>query len=290
MKILPVERIDVKEIKLSDEDIAIKTKTFLSLVFVMRGSGTLTYDERTINFKESKLFIIPQHQLYHFTSEDAELVVIECPIEFIDKIRLEADRIESCENLYKLQYISNNYHARAGCVFRNNDDEGFAQVLIAQIVREYKNKTDDYLIIRNCISILLNIIARNIIDSETSDLPQNRKAFSIMKIITYIQEHVKDKEKTRIHAIADHFGISRNYFGEYFKQHTGVSYQDYLLDYRLKLVETYLKYSSVRLSEIAYELQFSDESHLSKLFKKHRNMTPKEYRKNALIRSDHQEM
>lgn len=290
MKLLPVERIDVKEIKLYYEEIDLKTKTFLSLVYVLRGHGKLTYDERTITFKESKLFIIPQHQRYRFKSENAELVVIQCPIEFIDKIRLEADRIESCENLHKLQYISNNYHARAGCVFRNKDDERFAEVLIVQIAREYRNKTNDYLIIRNCISILLNLIARNIIESETSDLQQNRKAFSVMKIITYIQEHVKDKEKTRIHAIADHFGISRNYFGEYFKQHTGISYQDYLLDYRLKLVETYLKYSSVRLSEIAYELQFSDESHLSKLFKKHRNMTPKEYRKSVSAETDREDI
>jgi AraC-like DNA-binding protein len=47
----------------------------------------------------------------------------------------------------------------------------------------------------------------------------------------------------------------------------------------LKLVENYLRHSSIRLSEIAYELQFSDESHLSKLFKKHRGQTPGEYRK-----------
>lgn len=282
MKILPVERINVKEIKLCHQEIDLKTTAFLSLIYIVKGHGTLVYDERTITFSENKLFVIPQHQLYQFKSENAELITVECPIEFIDRIRLEADRIESCENLFKLQYISNNYHARAGCVFRNKNDEKFAETLIVQVAREYKNKADDYLIIRNCISILLNLIARNIIESETSDLPQNRKAFSIMKIITYIQEHIKDREKTKIQVIAGHFGISRNYFGEYFKQQTGVSYQDYLLDYRLKLVETYLKYSSVRLSEIAYELQFSDESHLSKLFKKHRNITPKEYRKNAL--------
>ncbi|MBL1222510.1 helix-turn-helix domain-containing protein [Chryseobacterium sp. L7] len=282
MKVLPVEHIDVKEVRFCHEEILIKTKAFLSLVYVQKGSGRLTYDERTISFTESKLFVIPQNQFYHFKSEDALLTVIQCPVEFIDKIRLEADRIESCENLYKLQYISNNYHARAGCVFRDKEDESFAEALITQIAREYKNKTNDYLIIRNGMSILLNLIARNIIGSETSELQQNRKAFSIMKIITYIQEHVKDKEKLRIQMIADHFGISRNYFGEYFKQQTGIAYQEYVLDYRLKLVETYLKYSSVRLSEIAYELQFTDESHLAKFFKKHRGMTPKEFRKTTL--------
>ncbi|OCA72394.1 AraC family transcriptional regulator [Chryseobacterium artocarpi] len=279
MKGLHLEGIKVKEIELAGEKIVFNTKSFLSFVYIVKGKGELLYDERNIEFTERKLFIIPQQQSYCFESEDAALISIECPIEFIDKIRLEADRIESCENLYKLQYISNNYHARAGCVFRNKNDEDFAETLILQISREFKNRAEDYLIIRNCISILLNLIARNIIQSETSDLQENRKAFSIMKIITYIQQNIKDREKTGIQTIADHFGISGNYFGEYFKQQTGVSYQDYLLDYRMKLVETYLKYSSVRLSEIAYELQFSDESHLSKLFKKYRGITPGEFRK-----------
>ena len=279
MKGLPLEEIDVREIQLREEEVVFKTKTFLSFVYIVKGKGTLTYDERSINFSNGKLFIIPQQEEYRFESESAQLISIQCPVEFIDKIRLEADRIESCENLHKLQYISHNYHARAGCVFRDKNDEHFAEILIRQIANEFKNKAEDYLIIRNCMSILLNLIARNIIQSETSDLQENRKAFSIMKIIAYIQQHIKDREKTAIQAIADHFGISGNYFGEYFKQQTGISYQEYLLDYRLKLVETYLKYSSVRLSEIAYELQFSDESHLSKLFKKYKGVTPGEYRK-----------
>lgn len=278
MKGLHLEGIKVKEIKLKGETV-FKTTSFLSFIYIVTGKGNLLYDERYIDFTEGKLFIIPQQESYCFESENADLISIECPIEFIDKIRLEADRIESCENLYKLQYISNNYHARVGCVFRNKNDEDFAKNLIQQVAYEFRNKAEDYLIIRNCISILLNLIARNIIQSETSDLQENKKAFSIMKIITYIQKHIKDREKTGIQVIAEHFGISGNYFGEYFKQQTGVSYQDYLLDYRLKLVETYLKYSSVRLSEIAYELQFSDESHLSKLFKKYRGVTPGEYRK-----------
>ncbi|UTX49250.1 AraC family transcriptional regulator [Chryseobacterium sp. MA9] len=280
MKGLHLEGIDVREITLKEGETAFKTKTFLSFIYIVKGKGTLAYDDRSIDFSQGKLFIIPQQEVYRFQSEAAQLISIQCPIEFIDKIRLEADRIESCENLYKLQYISNNYHAKAGCVFRNRNDEHFAETLILQITSEFKNKAEDYLIIRNCMSILLNLIARNIIQSETSDLQENRKAFSIMKIITYIQQHIKDREKTGIQIIAEHFGISGNYFGEYFKQQTGVSYQDYLLDYRLKLVETYLKYSSIRLSEIAYELQFSDESHLSKLFKKYRGVTPGEYRKN----------
>ena len=166
MKGLPLEEIDVREIKLKEEEIVFKTKTFLTFVYVVKGEGTLAYDDRSINFSQGKLFIIPQQEEYRFKSEMAQLISIQCPAEFIDKIRLEADRIESCENLHKLQYISHNYHARAGCIFRNKNDEQFAETLILQIANEFKNKAEDYLIIRNCMSILLNLIARNIIQSQ----------------------------------------------------------------------------------------------------------------------------
>ncbi|RKO69855.1 AraC family transcriptional regulator [Sphingobacterium puteale] len=90
---------------------------------------------------------------------------------------------------------------------------------------------------------------------------------------------LRTKIKPTIRQIASHFGISKNYFDEYFKQQTGTSSLDYRLAYRLELVETYLRYSSTRLGEIAHELEFSDKNHLSKLLKKHRGLTPNEYRK-----------
>ncbi|WP_433902930.1 helix-turn-helix domain-containing protein [Sphingobacterium puteale] len=60
---------------------------------------------------------------------------------------------------------------------------------------------------------------------------------------------LRTKIKPTIRKIASHFGISKNYFDEYFKQQTGTSSLDYRLAYRLKLVETYLRYSSTRLGE-----------------------------------------
>ena len=43
--------------------------------------------------------------------------------------------------------------------------------------------------------------------------------------------------------------------------------QQYILNYKLKLVENRLLHSEMRISEIVAELGFTDESHLNKLFK-----------------------
>ena len=43
--------------------------------------------------------------------------------------------------------------------------------------------------------------------------------------------------------------------------------QQYIIKYKLKLVENRLLHSEMRINEIAAELGFTDESHLNKLFK-----------------------
>ena len=48
-----------------------------------------------------------------------------------------------------------------------------------------------------------------------------------------------------------------------------MSIRQYILEYRLNLVKIRLQYSDLTISEIAYELDFSDESHLNNLLKKY---------------------
>ena len=90
-----------------------------------------------------------------------------------------------------------------------------------------------------------------------------------------------DKLKTK--AISQHFGISENYLGRYFKKHTNETMQQYILNYKLKLVENRLLHSEMRISEIVAELGFTDESHLNKLFKKYRGCSPTNFRKNNAV-------
>lgn len=271
--------IHITEHLLIDDVFSIQPKAHLTIVYIQKGKGMSRYEDHKVPFKKGKLFIIPFDTPYSFESKDGQILVIECPQSFITQIRTEADRIETCDNINKLTYITHNYHTKAGCVFQSEEDAVFAEQLLHSIQREHNNHTQDYLIIRQCISILLNLVARNLILNDYEQVNENRKAQDIMKMITYIQQYIGHKEKLTLESLANKFSISKNYLGEYFKKQTGISLQDYILDYKLKLVETRLKYSNSRLKEIAFELGFNDESHLSKLFKKYKQMTPSQYKK-----------
>lgn len=127
------------------------------------------------------------------------------------------------------------------------------------------------------------IIARNI----SEYLPENINKQSDGKahtILEYIQTNIYEPEKLSISAMSEKFGISETYLGRFFKKQANETLQDYISKYRIKLVENRLSYSDLRIGEIASELGFNDESHLNKIFKKHRGTTPSAFRKYPEIR------
>lgn len=55
--------------------------------------------------------------------------------------------------------------------------------------------------------------------------------------------------------------------------------QQYINNYRLKMIEHRLRRSDMRMGEIVQELGFTDESHLNKFFRKQKGMSPTAFRK-----------
>jgi AraC-like DNA-binding protein len=102
---------------------------------------------------------------------------------------------------------------------------------------------------------------------------------TVMNILNYVQENIHNSHYLRLDAISDHFNISEGYLGRYFKKHTGESLQQYIINYKLKLVEMRLQHSDMRINEIVNELGFTDESHLNRLFKKYKGINPSAFRK-----------
>ncbi|UOQ72698.1 helix-turn-helix transcriptional regulator [Hymenobacter cellulosilyticus] len=92
-------------------------------------------------------------------------------------------------------------------------------------------------------------------------------------MLNHVQHHLFDNEQLRVARLAEEFHVSATYFGEYFRRNAGESLQEYVLKSRLKVAEARLLYSGNSVKEIAYELGFSDASHLSRLFKKYHGYT-----------------
>jgi AraC family transcriptional regulator len=77
--------------------------------------------------------------------------------------------------------------------------------------------------------------------------------------------------------IAAAAGLSTFHFGRLFKQATGLSPHQYLLDRRISVAKDMLRTQRLSVAEIAAELGFYDQSHFSQVFKRNVGMTPRQF-------------
>lgn len=103
----------------------------------------------------------------------------------------------------------------------------------------------------------------------------NKEEINFEKLLSYIHENIYDRDRLSVRSISSSFHISSSYFSNYFKRHFGISYQQYLDNYRVTLVEKRLGIGGLKLKEIADEFGFTDVSHLTKVFKKVKGKSPK---------------
>ena len=75
-------------------------------------------------------------------------------------------------------------------------------------------------------------------------------------------------------------GFSRMQLYRKLKSITTLSANEFIRSYRLKKAAEYLKTSEMNISEILYQVGFSNRSYFTKCFKKQYDVTPREYREN----------
>lgn len=105
---------------------------------------------------------------------------------------------------------------------------------------------------------------------------QARESIYVEQCKDYISK--KYREKIYLEDIAETIGLSPSYLSRFFYKETGVHLQDYINEFRVERAANLLRYSEESLLHISGYLCFQSQSYFGKIFKKYKNMTPKEYR------------
>ena len=107
--------------------------------------------------------------------------------------------------------------------------------------------------------------------------PKEKKISYVEEALRYIEANYA--HSVNIQVIADHLNIERTYLYRLFKDITGVSPQEYLLDYRIRRACSLLKETDLPVSDIARSVGYGDALYFSRLFKQKKGSPPSEYRK-----------
>lgn len=98
----------------------------------------------------------------------------------------------------------------------------------------------------------------------------------VLDVRNYIQHHISEPIRTA--EIAQKLFISRPYLSKKFKEETGQSLTDFILNEKTEEAKRLLHYSDKPLTAISTYLAFSSPSHFSRVFKQYAGMLPREYR------------
>ncbi len=110
------------------------------------------------------------------------------------------------------------------------------------------------------------------------DRKAGRKYSDILQKATiYIGEHYMDEEIS-LNNVAWHVNISPSYFSTLFSKESGKTFVEYLTEIRMEKAKELLMCSSMKTTEIAYQVGYKDGHYFSYIFKKTQQCSPKEYR------------
>lgn len=89
---------------------------------------------------------------------------------------------------------------------------------------------------------------------------------------TYMSDEIS------LNTVAAEVGMSPSYFSSIFSKEMGKTFVEYLTEIRMDRAKELLMCSSMKTSEIGYEVGYKDPHYFSYIFKKTQNCTPKEFR------------
>lgn len=255
-----------------------KNENYFQIIFIEKGQGKHIINDTQIPYKAGNVFLIGTEDRHEF---DIKQETTFCIFSFTRL--LFSSRVNLPDRQYWLRRIDGllrHPNLKPGDVIHNDSDRELIWHIHDLIQKEIENREEYYRhIISNMVSTTLSIISRNI-SQENKHFRKRKedKYEQIDDILAYIHSNVYEPNRVKIASLAGNFNMTGSTFSNYFKKKTGKSVHNYIINYKLDLVKHRLKHTDFTVSQIAHQLAFTDESHLTRIFKKYLDTTPKKYK------------
>ncbi len=245
----------------------------MEMIRCLENGYTVTAGGRTFNLSVGDILLIPSHMLHRLLGnrEGARFVMLFDPEPlalFLDYASIQPRFTQAlfitqtgCPELYAkvsrcLDKIVDYYFQQ------ENMWEMFAY---AEITRMYASIGRDYFLRTNNFSV----------GGDAHNL-NNYSRFA--QLLSYIDEHYA--EDISLDQAAERVGLSRFHFSRLFREYTGTTFTDHLMNKRIHAAQELLS-ENLSVTEVAYKAGFHNLATFSRSFKKCTGLSPRRYRSYA---------
>jgi YesN/AraC family two-component response regulator len=199
---------------------------------------------------------------------DADLVLTDIRMPIMDGLSL----VKELSHLKKKQDV---------IVISVHDEFQFVQQAMRAGVTDYLLKPVEETELRGCLEKWLDKQSEEDTKRKTAKMEdENLPSSTIERVLQYLEKAPLDKITLKDAAECVHMNPS--YLSQLFKQQLNKKFVDYITELRIEESKRLLLNTSLRMSEIAERVGYSDLAYFSNNFKRITGCSPSEFRKSAI--------
>lgn len=227
--------------------------------YVLEGEGSYEVNGKTYHLKKNQGFLIPPDTITYYEADK------DNPWTYI-WIGFNGVKAETY-----LAYANLNLD---NPIFEYNEDDSLKEYVTRMLELNslcYANELE----LEGLLYLFMSKLARCSKNVSSNDNLKMAELY-IEKSVEFIENNYSNPIK--INDIANYIGLNRSYLTHIFKKNLNVSPQEFLLNFRIEKACDLLKKSTLSIGDISRSVGYNDPLTFSKIFKKVKGTSPKNYR------------
>ncbi|GGC77988.1 helix-turn-helix domain-containing protein [Enterococcus wangshanyuanii] len=253
---------------------------YIRILYVLIGSVKILIDDKELLYKAGCLVLANEWTVVEYEEMEAETTMLSFYFkkEYFNDSLLAQFAEEPIIYRFFVESIKETEENSHYFIFQfspNEDIHVYALLLLKQIVkmRYFNNKVTKSAFVLFVVEISqLSDKGLCVKDSNLSS------GVLVEEILAHIETHLTT---VTLSETAEKFHFHPNYLSAFIKKQTDKNFSDWVIHYRLRYAETYLRQTDLPIQTIIEEIGYQDKAFFFKLFKDHYQTTPGKYRKLA---------
>lgn len=229
-------------------------------IYCEKGRGWIEYNEERFLLKENCFFIIPAKEKHAYGADTRAPWSIYW-------FHFQGNKIDMFKSIMgKLVHIELSERSR------QHDRVQLFDEMYQNLSMGYSPENLEY-----TSFCLMHFLASLKYVSQYREIKKVKENDVIQKSILYMKDNLENK--ISVEDIANVVGYSCSHLNTLFTQRVSFSPIEYYNQLRIQRACSYLQFSTLKIKEISFRLNYFDPYHFSKSFHKEMGITPREYRK-----------